>query len=108
MNDHFQKAFNDGECSFEWQFNTDMNEAFPAQVFLTTCDCNGKLVWLACISDISELKKRERQLQLLNSRLESDLSARILAENKLRSTASYLDVYHKIVDRHAIVAETDK
>ncbi len=57
--------------------------------------------------DITERKQAQLQLQALNEKLQEDLQARILAEEKLRSTARHLDVYRKIVDQHAIVSETD-
>jgi PAS domain S-box-containing protein len=59
------------------------------------------------LMDLTERERLDRELQELNQRLAQDLQARIQTEKMLRSTANYLDVYHKIVDHHAIVAETD-
>lgn len=71
-------------------------------------DESGKVAGIFGIAhDITERKRAQEQLQSLNQKLTDDLTARILAEEKLRTTTSYLDVYRKIVDQHAIVAETD-
>lgn len=71
-------------------------------------DESGKVAGIFGIShEITERKRAEEQLQSLNQKLREDLAARIQAEEKLRTTTSYLDVYRKIVDQHAIVAETD-
>ncbi len=54
-----------------------------------------------------QVRRKTQQTQALNIKLTSDLKARTIAEENLRTATENLDVYRKIVDQHAIVAETD-
>jgi PAS domain S-box-containing protein len=54
-----------------------------------------------------QVRRKTQQTQALNTKLTNDLKARTIAEENLRTASGYLDVYRKIVDQHAIVAETD-
>ncbi len=54
-----------------------------------------------------QVRRKTQQTQALNTKLTNDLKARTIAEENLRTATAYLDVYRKIVDQHAIVAETD-
>ena len=54
-----------------------------------------------------QVRRKTQQTQSLNMKLTNDLKARTIAEENLRTATGYLDVYRKIVDQHAIVAETD-
>lgn len=62
-------------------------------------------VWV--ISLRRQVRHETQQSHTLNLKLTEDLRARSIAEEKLRTTTGYLDVYRRIVDQHAIVAETD-
>jgi PAS domain S-box-containing protein len=100
-------AFEQGSARFEWLHKDSSGRNFPAEVFLTAFEYQGKPALQASVRDISQRKHVEEELKFLNAKLQADLAARVRAENSLRETTSYLDVYRKIVDHHAIVAETD-
>lgn len=106
-NRHIQTAFEKGEARFEWLHKRTDGVEFPAEVLLTSFEYKGQQVLQATVRDISERKLAQEQLQALNKQLTEDLQARIIAEERLKTTTGYLDVYRRIVDNHAIVAETD-
>lgn len=80
---------------------------FPAELMLSTFLYNAEQVVQITFRDISDRKLAEEWLQQMNQQLQVDLAARIETEKQIRETSAYLDVYRKIVDTHAIVAETD-
>jgi PAS domain S-box-containing protein len=106
-NVHIQKAFQSGDNLFEWIHRKRDGSIFPAEVWLTAFEYEGTRVLQATVRDITERKIAEEKLRQMNEQLRIDLLARTRAENSLRETAAYLDVYRMIVDHHAIVAETD-
>ncbi len=96
-----------GENRFEWHFSSRNGYEFPTEVLLTAFTYQGKRVLQCTVRDTSQRKEAEVWLQALNEQLQNDLELRTKAERTLRETTNYLDVYRKIVDHHAIVAETD-
>ena len=62
-------------------------------------------VWVVTLRQ--QVRSKTQQTLALNNELIKDLKARTIAEENLRTATAYLDVYRKIVDQHAIVAETD-
>lgn len=68
-----------GRMSFQWLLQRVGGTNFPADVLISTLILDGEPVLLACIRDVSDRQE----------------------------TLRYLDMYRSIVDRHAIVAETD-
>ena len=94
--------------SFEYEYPCDS----PTEVrwFLMTVvqfDCHEPIRVLVSHVDITERKIAQQRLEVVNQQLTQDINARVSAEEELRSVNTYLDVYRKIVDHHAIVAETD-
>ena len=104
---HVQRSLIAGSDSFEWEWKHGNADLVPVEISLSRVDYLGVPSVYASLTDLSERKRLDRELRALNERLEQDLKSRVQTEKILRSTAGYLDVYHKIVDRHAIVAETD-
>ncbi len=102
-----EHAMRSGSARFEWLHQHSGGRLFPAEVFLTAFEYQGQPALQASVRDITQRKQAEEELKFLNAKLQADLAARIRAETSLRETTSYLDVYRKIVDHHAIVAETD-
>jgi PAS domain S-box-containing protein len=98
-----------GECkSFEYEY--PCHSTTQQRWFLMTVsrfDGNKPLRLVVSHLNITERKIAQQRLEKLNQQLTEDLKARILAEENFRSANTYLDVYRKIVDHHAIVAETD-
>ncbi len=105
--EHIQRALNCGHDCFEWIHKRGDGSEFPTEVFLTAFRYQGKRALHASVRDITARKQVDAELMCLNARLQADLEGRIAAEESLRRTTSYLDVYRKIVDHHAIVSETD-
>lgn len=68
-----------GSMSFQWLLQRVGGASFPADVLVSTLILDGEPVILASIRDVSDRQE----------------------------TLRYLDMYRSIVDRHAIVAETD-
>lgn len=68
-----------GSMSFQWLLQRVGGTNFPADVLVSTLILDGEPVLLASIRDVSDRQE----------------------------TLRYLDMYRSIVDRHAIVAETD-
>jgi PAS domain S-box-containing protein len=94
--------------SFEYEYPCDS----PTEVrwFLMTVsqfDCHEPIRLVVSHVNITERKIAQQRLEVVNQQLTQDIKSRISAEEKLRSVNTYLDVYRKIVDHHAIVAETD-
>ncbi len=102
-----QRALEVGHACFEWLHRRSDGTEFPAEVVLTAFRYQGKRALHASVRDITARKRVDEELKNLNTRLQADLEGRIAAEESLRRTTSYLDVYRKIVDHHAIVSETD-
>ncbi len=102
-----QQALEAGETRFELTMQRSDGTQFPAELMLTTFLYDSQRLLLVTFRDISERKLSEARLQQMNQRLQDDLAARTEAERQIRETTAYLDVYRKIVDTHAIVAETD-
>ena len=98
-----------GDCkSFEYEY--PCHSATEQRWFLMTVsrfDGNKPIRLVVSHLNITERKVAQQRLEKLNQQLTEDLKARILAEENFRSANTYLDVYRKIVDHHAIVAETD-
>ncbi len=104
---YMSQAMRTGSARFEWM-HCDLNgRVFPAEVYLTAFEYQGQPAMQASVRDITQRKQAEEELKYLNAKLHADLVARTRAENSLREATAYLDVYRKIVDHHAIVAETD-
>lgn len=78
-NQRMQEAVDKGSVCFEWIHQRADGTSFPAEVLLSSLRLEGNLVLLASVRDITERKE----------------------------TLRYLEMYRSIVDRHAIVAETD-
>ena len=74
-----QETNEKGSRRFEWILQKDDGTTFPAEILLSSVVLDGKFVLLASVRDISDRKE----------------------------TLRYLEMYRSIVDRHAIVAETD-
>jgi PAS domain S-box-containing protein len=104
---HMRRAFDCGESRFEWLHVKRDGTQFPTEVLLSAFEYDNRQVLQATVRDISERKAVELKLQAMNKQLQEDLQARIAVEKSLRETTTYLDVYRRIVDHHAIVAETD-
>lgn len=68
-----------GSMSFQWLLQRVGGASFPADILVSTLTLDGEPVILASIRDVSDRQE----------------------------TLRYLDMYRSIVDRHAIVAETD-
>ena len=102
-----QLALASGENRFEWEFSSKNGYDFPTEVLLSAFLYQGRQVLQCTVRDTSQRKEAEIWLHALNQQLQHDLESRTKAERTLRETTSYLDVYRKIVDQHAIVAETD-
>ncbi|MCU0712736.1 MAG: PAS domain S-box protein [Pirellula sp.] len=80
LNSAVKQETNDkGSRRFEWILQKDDGTTFPAEILLSSVVLDGKFVLLASVRDISDRKE----------------------------TLRYLEMYRSIVDRHAIVAETD-
>ncbi len=107
FNEQLRLALATGENRFEWHFSSRNGYEFPTEVLLTAFSYQGKRVLQCTVRDTSQRKEAEIWLQALNEQLQNDLELRTKAERTLRETTNYLDVYRKIVDHHAIVAETD-
>lgn len=93
---------------FEYEYPCD--SPTEARWFLLTVsrfDCHEPIRLVVSHLNITERKIAQQRLEVVNQQLTEDIKARIAAEEKLRSANNYLDVYRKIVDHHAIVAETD-
>ncbi len=93
---------------FEYEYPCD--SPTEARWFLLTVsrfDCHEPIRLVVSHLNITERKLAQQRLEVVNQQLTEDIKARISAEEKLRSANTYLDVYRKIVDHHAIVAETD-
>ena len=99
----------EGQCkSFEYEY--PCNSPTEMRWFLMTVsrfDCNEPTRLVVSHLNITDRKVAQQRLEELNRQLTQDLAARILAEERFRAATTYLDVYRKIVDHHAIVAETD-
>ncbi len=103
-----RRVINGESKSFEYEYPCDS----PSQLrwFLMTVsrfDCHEPVRLVVAHLNITDQKNSQQRLLELNRQLTDDLNARILVEENFRSANSYLDVYRKIVDHHAIVAETD-
>ena len=107
FDEHLRLSLATGENRFEWMFSSRSGYDFPTEVLLSTFTYRGEQALQCTVRDTSQRKEAEIWLQALNDQLQNDLEARTKAERTLRETTSYLDVYRKIVDHHAIVAETD-
>ncbi len=105
--EHVRLALATGENRFEWEFSSRNGYDFPTEVLLSAFKYQGRNVLQCTVRDTSQRKEAEIWLHALNQQLQHDLESRTKAERTLRETTSYLDVYRKIVDHHAIVAETD-
>ena len=102
-----QEAYDTGGVTFEWVHKSTADREFPAEVCLTSFKYGDVDAVLASVRDISARNEAEAHLKMLNEQLKSDIAARVQTEASLRETTAYLDVYRKIMDSHAIVAETD-
>lgn len=78
-NHRMQEASRLGSVCFEWIHQRIDGTTFPAEVLLSSIKLEGEMLLLASVRDISARKE----------------------------TLRYLEMYRSIVDRHAIVAETD-
>ncbi len=107
LSDVLHRANETGEVRLELTLCRSNASDFPAECTFTKFLHDGKQVTLATFRDISERKLAESKLQELNQKLQQDLAAHAEAERQIRETSAYLDVYRKILDHHAIVAETD-
>ncbi len=107
LSKHVRLALASGENRFEWEFCSRNGYKFPTEVLLSAFFYQGRQVLQCTVRDTSQRKEAEIWLHALNEQLQHDLESRTKAERTLRETTSYLDVYRKIVDQHAIVAETD-
>ena len=61
--EHTAQAVTMGSERFEWSFQHADDSEFPAEVFLSAMDLNGRMVIQMVVRDITERKKREVQLQ---------------------------------------------
>ncbi len=100
---HLSQAVTTGKNHFEWDFVSGGGYNFLSEVFFTAISDRDHSLVQCTVRDISDRRDAENWLKALRN----DLEARTLAEKTLRETTSYLDAYRKIVDHHAIVAETD-
>jgi len=107
LSEHVRLAVASGENRFEWEFSSRNGYDFPTEVLLSAFLYQGRRVLQCTVRDTTQRKEAEIWLHALNQQLQHDLESRTKAERTLRETTSYLDVYRKIVDQHAIVAETD-
>ncbi|MCA1917573.1 PAS domain S-box protein, partial [Methanospirillum hungatei] len=66
---HIRAAFENGKEQFEWVHKRKDGSLFPADVFLSTFEINGKKYMQSSIRDITERKKAEHALLLANKKL---------------------------------------
>ncbi len=66
---------------------------------------DGKYAWVLARGMVVRRDEQGRPLRIVGTIY--DVSERKASELELRETTAYLDVYRKMVDRHAIVTETD-
>ncbi len=93
------------ECKLDYRCERNGKRYFELTV--SRFEAEEGVYAVIAFENITLRKQAEEELKFLNARLQADLAARVRAETSLRETTSYLDVYRKIVDHHAIVAETD-
>lgn len=67
---YLQKAATAGPQTFEWRDETKSGEALPVEVHLRQTFIEGQELILAVVRDIAERKRRERELERKNARLE--------------------------------------
>jgi PAS domain S-box-containing protein len=104
-----RNVINGSRATFEYEYPCD--SPTEKRWFLMTVsrfDGTGPTKLVVSHQNITELKLSQQQLHDRNVQLAEDLKAGTQAKQKLRSANSYIDVYRKIVDHHAIVAETDE
>lgn len=103
-----RSVINGESATFEYEYPCD--SPTEKRWFLMTAsrfDGTGPTKLVVSHKNITDRKLSQQQLQDLNSQLTEDVRAGTEAAQKLKSANSYIDVYRKIVDHHAIVAETD-
>lgn len=94
--------------SFEYEYPCDSStEVHWFLMTVSQFDCHEPIRLVVSHLNITERRIAQQRLEVVNQQLTQDINARIAAEEKLRSANTYLDVYRKIVDHHAIVAETN-
>ena len=81
------KAFQTGECRFEWLHSRVDGTVFPAEVLLSAFDYEGRRVLQATVRDITERKRIEQELHELNTDLEARIEQRT---QEMRTTLSML------------------
>ncbi len=77
------------------------------QISVSRFDSRGPTRLAVSIQNITASKQAQEKLESLNQQLKDDVWVLDNARDQLRKTTDYLDIYRKIVDHHAIVAETD-
>lgn len=107
ISNHLARALKTGDTQFECLLRDVNGRIFPGDVQLSTFQHFEERIVQVTIRDTTERKENERRLNEMNQVLRQDLEARIAAEQQIRRTTLYLDVYRNIVDHHAIVSETD-
>ena len=97
------------ECeTFEHDYRFDsLHEIRWFRMHISCFESSGLTRLVVAIQNISASKQAQEKLERLNEQLTDDVWALDNAEEELRKATDYLDVYRKIVDHHAIVAETD-
>lgn len=99
----------DGSCmSFECEYPCESVSGLNwFLVTLTRFNDGRQCRIVASHLNITDRKHIQQRLSVVNQQLTIDLKERISAEERLQAANDYLDVYRKIIDHHAIVAETD-
>lgn len=102
-------AFEHGHNKFEWVHRTKCGDDFPAEVWLTSLEVDGKAILQATVRDITERKMRERRLR--DNVEEKDVLLREIhhrVKNNLQTVSSLLNLQSKhIEDEEAVQVLTD-
>jgi len=82
--DYIKIAMRDGRCAFEWLNKRKNGEVFPAYVQLTAIEVGNERMMQAVITDLSDLKRLEKEKELLANALENTADAVMITDAEAR------------------------
>ncbi len=80
--EHIKKAFLQGSDRFEWQHRRMDGTVFPADIWLTAMELDGKPVLQAIARDISQQKRHENELRKLSCCVEQSGEAMLITDKQ--------------------------